>query len=304
MPAAYTQLSQAELKERVERAQAALSHCTLCPRACGADRLAGECGECLIAGKARVASCGPHLGEERPVRGKRGSGTIFFAGCSLRCVYCQNYDISQRCVGSEVDTRELGQLMLGLQRRGCHNINLVSPSHVIPQALAGLAWAAQHGLDLPIVYNTGGYDSQAALKLLAGIVDIYMPDVKYQDEAVAERLSDVRSYPEVNQAALKEMHHQVGALELDDEGLAVRGVLVRHLVLPGGLAGTAEAMQFLAGELSRDTYVNIMDQYYPAYQAHKHPPLDRRITSGEFLEALSAARKAGLHRIYGLTESG
>jgi putative pyruvate formate lyase activating enzyme len=244
-----------------------------------------------------VASYGPHLGEEDPLRGWRGSGTIFFSRCNLGCVFCQNYDISQYDAGPEMDAEELAAVMLLLQRQGCHNINLVSPSHVVPQILAALLAAAQNGLHLPLVFNSGGYDSPEALALLQGVIDIYMPDMKYADEAVSRRLSGIPNYPQINQSAVREMHRQVGDLVLDADGLAVRGLLVRHLVLPGGLAGTEKIAHFLSSEISTHTYLNLMDQYRPAYRAFDHPPLDHSLSPGEFQAAVKTVHRAGLHRL-------
>jgi putative pyruvate formate lyase activating enzyme len=244
-----------------------------------------------------VASYGPHLGEEDPLRGSRGSGTIFFSWCNLSCQYCQNYDVSQLGHGREVEPEELASMMLSLERQGCHNINLVSPTHVLPQILAGLLIAAQAGLSLPLVWNTGGYESLSALELLDGVVDIYMPDMKYAHEEIGFRYSKVRNYPAVNQTAVKEMHRQVGDLRLDDEGVAERGLLVRHLVLPEGLGGSSEVFRFLAAEISADTYINVMDQYRPCYRASELPPLDRPITTAEYQNAVGAARRAGLCRL-------
>jgi putative pyruvate formate lyase activating enzyme len=246
--------------------------------------------------EAVVSSFAPHFGEEDPLRGDSGSGTIFFAWCNLNCQYCQNYDISQRGRGREVEPEDLASMMLTLQSQGCHNINLVSPSHVVAPILAALLIAAEAGLRRPIVYNTGGYDAVSTLKLLDGVVDIYMPDMKYADAKVGRRYSRVPNYPQVNQAAVREMHRQVGDLTLDENGIALRGVLVRHLVLPEGSAGTAEIAQFLAEEISRDTYINVMNQYRPCYRAHEMPPLDRSITAAEYEAAMEAARQAGLHR--------
>ncbi|HEY75663.1 MAG TPA: radical SAM protein [Thermoflexia bacterium] len=272
-----------------------MHHCDLCGRKCGVDRYTTH-GACKTGTQAVVASYGPHFGEEDPLRGYRGSGTIFFSWCNLNCQFCQNYDISQLGHGEEVEPEELAAMMLSLQAQGCHNINLVSPSHVVAPILAAVLIAAEAGLRLPLVYNTGGYDSMEALQLLDGVVDIYMPDMKYADEEIAHRYSRVRDYPAVNQAAVKEMHRQVGDLVLDEQGIALRGLLVRHLVLPGGLAGTPEIARFLAEEVSPDTYINIMDQYRPCYRARQHPPLDRPITAEEYAEAVEAARRAGLHR--------
>ncbi|MCD6518497.1 MAG: radical SAM protein [Anaerolineae bacterium] len=287
-----------ELAERVRAAYARLEACDICPRECGANRRLSPRGAACRTGElAVVASYHAHFGEEAPLVGRHGSGTIFFSWCNLACQYCQNYEISQLGEGREVEPEELAAMMLALQERGCHNINLVSPSHVVPQILAAVLIAAQAGLRLPLVYNTGGYDSLKTLQLLDGVVDIYMPDMKYADEAIARKYSRVPNYPQVNQAAVKEMHRQVGDLVLDERGIAVRGLLVRHLVLPEGLAGTAEIVRFLAKEISPNTYVNIMAQYRPCYRAHKLPPLNRPITREEYLEALRLAAEAGLHRL-------
>lgn len=283
------------LKRRVERAYERLHACDFCGRDCGVDRYETT-GACNTGARAVVSSHGPHFGEEDPLRGYQGSGTIFFAWCNLHCQYCQNYDISQRGQGREVDPEKLAAMMISLQERGCHNINLVSPTHVLAPILAALSIAVEAGLRLPLVWNTGGYDSLAALELLDGLVDIYMPDMKYADASVGHKYSRVEDYPVINQAAVKEMHRQVGDLKIDEEGVAQRGLLVRHLVLPEGLAGTPQIAQFLAEEISRDTYINIMDQYRPCYNAHDWPSLDRRITRSEYEEAVQEARAAGLHR--------
>jgi len=295
--AAYLSLLRSgELQRRVVEARQHLAECDVCARVCRVNRLVGERGICRTGERARVSSYGPHLGEENPLRGWRGSGTIFFTRCNLHCQYCQNWDISQTDAGEEMETEELAAIMLDLQSYGCHNINLVSPSHVVPQILAALLVAAQAGLNLPLVYNTGGYDSLEMLRLLDGVVDIYMPDMKYGDSAIARRYSLVRDYVRVNQAAVREMHRQVGDLQLDEHGLARRGLLVRHLVLPNYLAGTAQVVRFLVEEISRDTYLNLMDQYRPAYLASRFPQLNRRITPQEYRHALELAQKAGLHR--------
>lgn len=293
---AYLRLDRNELRARAERAVAGLSRCAVCPRACLADRTGGPAGSCRTGRRARVSSYFPHHGEESPISGYRGSGTIFFSCCNLACVFCQNAEISQLDEGREVTDEQLAMAMLRLQEMGCHNVNLVSPSHVVPQFLAALVLAVDGGLRLPIVYNTGGYDSLATLRLLDGIVDIYMPDAKYDDEGVAERLSGVKHYVRVNRLALKEMHRQVGDLAVDERGVAVRGLLVRHLVLPADLAGTAGVARFLASELSPDSYVNVMAQYHPAHRAWDYAPLRRRITRDEHLRALEAADAAGLRR--------
>jgi putative pyruvate formate lyase activating enzyme len=268
----------------------------MCGWGCGVDRRVTR-GQCRTGERAVVASHGPHHGEEEPLRGFGGSGTIFFAWCNLYCQYCQNHDISQDGHGREVEAAALAAMMLELQDQGCHNVNLVSPSHVVPAILAALDIAAARGLRLPLVYNTGGYDALSTLTLLDGVVDVYMPDMKYADAAVAERLSGIPDYPRVNQAAVREMLRQVGDLALDEHGLAVRGVLVRHLVLPGGLAGTAEIARYLAAEISRDTYVNVMAQFRPCYRARALPPLDRPLSVREYDDAVAAVIGAGLRRL-------
>jgi putative pyruvate formate lyase activating enzyme len=287
-----------ELADRAARARARMGNCDLCGRRCRIDRNL-RTGVCRLGMRARVASWGPHHGEEDPLRGWNGSGTIFFSSCNLRCAFCQNHSISQTTTGAEVQSEALAAIMLDLQRAGCHNINLVSPSHVVAPILEALVPAAAAGLRLPLVYNTGGYDSIEALELLDGVIDIYMPDMKYASTASARRLSNVLDYPTANRAAVREMHRQVGDLVLDGDGLAVRGLLVRHLVLPAGLAGTGPIMHFVAEEISPNTYLNLMDQYRPAYRAPERPPLDRRITPDEYARALRAARKAGLTRLDG-----
>jgi putative pyruvate formate lyase activating enzyme len=296
---AYLRLAESgELARRAAEAWRHLEDCDLCARYCFVDRRRSlEGAVCRIGERALVASYGPHRGEEDPLRGWAGSGTIFFSGCNLRCVYCQNWDISQQRVGREVEPREIAGIMLELQAEGCHNINLVTPSHVVAQIVAAVAEAAPRGLRLPLVYNTGGYDSREALALLDGIVDIYMPDMKYGESALARKYSKVRGYVEANRAAVKEMHRQVGDLVLDEHGIAQRGLLVRHLVLPHGIAGTEQVLAFLAGEISRNTYLNLMDQYRPCYRADEYPDLDRPITREEYREALDAAARHGLERL-------
>ncbi|MGC8832509.1 MAG: radical SAM protein [Armatimonadota bacterium] len=289
-----------DLRDRAAAAWELLKDCRLCPRRCGVNRLAEELGACRSGSKAVVASFGPHFGEEPPLVGFGGSGTIFLSNCNLRCIFCQNYEISHGGEGIAVAPEQLAQMMLALQARGCHNVNFVTPTHFMPQILQALVIAVQHGLRIPIVWNCGGYESVEALKLLDGVVDIYMPDFKYSSAEIAARLSGTplegpSAYPAACMEAIKEMHRQVGDLILDKRGIAVRGLLVRHLVLPNGLAGTEEIMRFLAS-LSKDTYVNIMDQYRPCYKAHTVPEINRRITSQEYEAAVEAARRAGLHR--------
>jgi len=301
-PICRSLLGTSELPARLVAAEAALVDCHLCGKDCGIDRTC-QAGPCGLADTLYVASYGPHHGEEDVLRGHRGSGTIFFSGCNLHCVYCQNHDISQHVTGFAVDAPGLAKVMLTLQAEGCHNINLVSPTHIASLLMPALALAAEAGLAIPIVYNTGGYDAPQALALMDGFVDIYMPDMKYADGAIGEALSAVRDYPAVNRAAVREMHRQVGDLVCDDHGVARRGLLVRHLVLPGGLAGTAEVAGFLADEISPDTYINVMPQYRPAYRAYECAtpamPLDRRATRVEVVAAVRQARAAGLRRFDG-----
>ncbi len=296
---AYLELHQnGALMKRAEAAERLLEPCRVCPRECLAQRLQGDTGVCGVAEKAMVSSYGPHFGEERPLVGFGGSGTIFLAHCNLCCVFCQNFEISQQDDGRIASADELAGMMLDLQRMGCHNINFVTPTHQVPQILRALPIAVEGGLRVPLVYNCGGYESLETLRLLEGVFDIYMPDFKYADVEAAKRYSKVEDYPEVARAAFREMHRQVGDLTMDRRGIARRGLLVRHLVLPNNLAGTGEAVRFLA-ELSEDTYVNIMEQYRPYYRAHEYPLLARRPTRAEFEEALCLARAAGLHRLDG-----
>jgi putative pyruvate formate lyase activating enzyme len=286
-----------ELATRIERAKSILGSCEICPRHCQVNRLAGEVGKCRTGARAMVSSYSPHFGEEAPLVGSHGSGTIFFTNCNLRCVFCQNYSISQLGEGREVNKEELAAMMLSLQKTGCHNINLVSPTHVVPQILEALELAVAGGLFIPLVYNSGGYDSVETLRLLEGIVDIYMPDMKYSDDEIARHYSGIENYPSVNRAAVKEMHRQVGDLQIDEQGVATRGLLVRHLVLPHGLAGTREIVRFLAEEISLNTYLNVMAQYHPCHKASQFPLLSRSITREEFLEAVELARQRGLQRL-------
>lgn len=298
MPAAYLEAHRSgRLAESVRKSAEWMRKCTLCPRLCAVNRMEGETGFCRTASQAVVASYGPHFGEERPLVGRRGSGTIFFSHCNLYCIFCQNYDISHGGEGRPVSAETLADIMVLLQEQGCHNINFVTPSHVIAPILEALPLAIERGLTVPLVYNTGGYDRTSALKLLDGIVDIYMPDFKFWDSGVSKRLSDAPDYPERARKAVKEMHRQVGDLVTDPGGVAQRGLLVRHLVMPEGLAGTSSVMHFLATEISRNTYVNVMSQYHPCGGAVGLPGLGRRITSAEMEEALEMARREGLHRL-------
>lgn len=300
---AYLELAQSgELRRRAEQARSALAVCRVCPRRCEVNRLAGEVGFCGIGRLARVASAFPHYGEEDCLRGWQGSGTIFLGGCNLRCVFCQNHDISHRPAGDLLNAGELAAVMLRLQAAGCHNINWVTPSHVVPQLLEALALAAEAGLRLPIVYNSSGYDSVETLRWLDGVVDIYMPDFKFWSPEAARRLAHAPDYPERTRAAIREMHRQVGDLQFDEHGLARRGLLVRHLVMPGNLAGTAEIAGWLVREISPHTYINLMDQYHPAGRvlgpagARLYPELQRRITRAEWRRAREVAEQAGLYR--------
>jgi putative pyruvate formate lyase activating enzyme len=282
----------------MQRAVTLLEDCHLCPRGCGVNRLNGELGKCHTARQALVSSYGPHFGEEDPLVGSSGSGTIFFTYCNLKCCFCQNYTISQLGEGHVVSSEELAQMMISLELRGCHNINFVSPTHAVPQIIEALLLAAEAGLSVPLVYNSGGYDSIETLRLLDGVIDIYMPDMKYSDEENSRRFSGIKNYPEFNRAAVKEMHRQVGDLEIDYRGVAIRGLLVRHLVLPQGLAGTAAICRFLSREVSTDTYLNVMAQYRPCYRAFDVAELARPLSSGEFADAIRVAQEEGLHRLY------
>lgn len=296
-PAYLRLLHSGELQSRVDEAFAHLSSCDLCGWECKVDRRGDKLGPCRTGEKARLSSFGPHHGEENPLRGWRGSGTIFFTRCNLRCQYCQNFDISQTDIGEDASPGKLAAVMLELQERGSHNINLVSPSHVVAQILAAVLVAAQKGLRLPLVYNTGGYDSLTALHLLEDVIDIYMPDMKYASAQVGLQYSKIRNYPQTNRAAVKEMHRQVGDLQTNEQGIATRGLLVRHLVLPNGLAGSQEIIRFLVDEISKDTYLNLMDQYHPTYHALQFPEINRPITALEYQSALLIVQTAGLYRL-------
>lgn len=285
------------LKEKIAQAYEILEACVLCPRACGVDRLSGELGICQTGEHAIVSSYNAHFGEESPLVGNQGSGTIFFARCNLLCLFCQNYEISHGGEGVPFSSEELAKTMLLLQERGCHNINFVTPSHVVPQILAALDKAIALGLRVPLVYNTGGYDRPETLRILEGLFDIYMPDFKFWDSKVAEEFSDAPDYPEVAQEALKEMHRQVGDLVMNEQGIAQRGLLIRHLVLPQGLAGTREFMRFLAKEISPNSYVNIMAQYRPCGRASEVKALRRSITDEEYQEAIQMASEEGITRL-------
>lgn len=295
LPSYLSLYASGELARRAEEATAGLSACTLCPRRCRVDRLAGKLGVCRSGAMARVASWNRHDWEEPPISGTRGSGTIFFSGCTGACIFCQNYPISHLNHGIDVPAERLASMMLELQARGCHNINLVSGTHFVPQILAALVVAVPQGFRLPLVYNTGGYETVETLRLLDGVVDIYLPDAKYADDVIARRLSGFKGYVEANRAALQEMYRQVGPdLVLDSEGIAVRGMIVRHLVLPEGLAGSAEVARWLAANLSTRLHVSLMSQYFPAYRAVGHAQLGRKITREEYEAAVEAFVAAGL----------
>ncbi len=297
---AYLRLYESgELKRRVERALEALRSCEVCPRDCGVDRLADKFAVCKTGRYAVVGSYFAHFGEEDCLRGSKGSGTIFFSGCNLRCVFCQNFDISWQLRGTPAPPEKLAAMMLELQAEGCHNINFVTPEHVVPQIIEALPLAIEGGLRLPLVYNTSAYDSMESLELMEGVVDIYMPDFKYWDSEMARKYSKAPDYPEVARRTIKEMHRQVGELVTDEEGLAVRGLMIRHLVMPEQIAGTREVMRWIAQELSPHTYVNVMAQYYPAGKVSRqeYPEINRRLTSPEYEAALDEAGRAGLKRL-------
>ncbi len=297
MPSYLTLFERGILADRIRAAQELLRECTVCPRLCRVNRFEGRLGKCGTNALPVVSSYNAHFGEEAPLVGRRGSGTIFFTSCSLRCVFCQNWEISHLMLGKEISHQRLAKMMVELQAIGCHNINFVTPTHMVPQILAALPYAIDSGLRIPLVYNTGGYDRVETLRLLDGVFDIYMPDIKYMDPDHARRFSGAEDYPQVVRAAVREMHRQVGDLVLDERGLAVRGLLVRHLVMPGGVAGTREVMRFLAREVSADTYVNLMDQYRPCGQAYRYPEIARPITQEEFEDAMEATRKEGISRL-------
>jgi putative pyruvate formate lyase activating enzyme len=288
-------ISKVELESRVNAAYGLLEFCRVCPRECGVNRLQDDrLGFCRSGLSPVVSSVSPHHGEEPPVSGTKGSGTVFFTNCNLRCVYCQNYPISQLGNGAERTPSELACQMLWLQEQSCHNVNLVTPTHFVPQFLKALSLARERGFTLPIVYNTSGYDSVETLRLLDGIVDIYLPDMRYGDNDAAMRYSVAPHYLEVNQAAVREMFRQVGNLVLNEDGIASRGLIIRHLVLPGGVSGTESVMRFLAEEISKDVYISLMSQYFPAYRAVEQREINRRISGKEYDAAYDIKMKYGL----------
>ena len=285
------------LRTKMKQAVDGLANCMLCPRRCQVDRTSGETGYCRTGSQAVVASYHAHFGEESPLAGQNGSGTIFFSNCNLLCNFCQNFDIGHGGEGCELSDAELAQIMLSLQAAGCHNINFVTPSHVVPQILSALVLAVEKGLEIPLVYNSGGYDSVETLRILDGVIDIYMPDFKFWDSAVARQTCQAPDYPEVARKALIEMHRQVGELILDTRGIALCGLLVRHLVLPCDLAGTGPIMAFIADKISKNTYVNVMNQYRPCGRAPEIESMARSVTAEEYAQAVTSARKAGLTRL-------
>lgn len=288
------------LRERAGRMVERLSRCDVCPRLCEVDRRRGELGVCRVGRKAVVASHGPHFGEEAPLVGFSGSGTVFFSGCNLNCSFCQNFEISHLGEGEEAEAERLASVFLSVQRLGCHNLNLVTPTHVIPQILEALSLAVDRGFSLPIVYNCGGYERVDTLRELEGVVDIYMPDVKFLSRESAERYCAAPDYPEVVREAVREMARQVGPLALDRRGIARRGLLVRHLVMPGNASTTREVIDFLAGEIGAETYLNLMDQYRPCGRALEFPEIGRRTTSGEWTDARDHALGRGMTRLDGV----
>ena len=295
-PSYFSLYGTGELRNRVRVLEGFLEPCLLCPRGCRAHRLKGGIGYCGAGPELMVSSAFPHFGEEPPLVGHHGSGTIFLTHCNLRCVFCQNYDISHLGKGDPVTPSEMARVMIRLQEMGCHNINFVTPTHYAPQIAASLLKAVEMGLRIPIVYNCSGYESLEVIRLLERIIDIYMPDAKYMDESVSKRFSNAPDYPEVLKGVLKEMHRQVGDLSINSEGMAERGLLIRHLVMPGGTASSEEVFKFIAQEVSASSYVNIMDQYRPEYRAREYPEINRRIIHKEYLEVIQVARRFRLYR--------
>jgi putative pyruvate formate lyase activating enzyme len=296
VPSYIERLTIHDLYDRAEELWERLDHCILCPRECRARRTCGRYGVCRSTDALTITSAGPHFGEEPPLVGWGGSGTIFLTSCNLKCAFCQNYEISQLRMGHPVSISDLATIMLNLQQRGCHNINLVTPTHFTPHIVKAIAIAAERGLSLPIVYNCGGYESVKTLKLLRDIIDIYMPDIKYSDNLLARKYSGAPNYWDIVQAAVREMQEQVGDLRLTSNGIAFRGLIIRHLVLPNEIAGSRAVLDFIAQEISTDAYVNIMEQYRPTHRAYLVPELNRRITVREFTNVLEYAREVGLHR--------
>jgi len=283
------------LRKISQEAHKLLESCAICPRKCKVNRIKGKQGYCKTGLKPKICSFISHQGEEPPISGTRGSGTIFFSNCNMSCAYCQNYEFSQLGQGREVELEELAQFMLDLQDSGCHNINFVTPTHVMPQILKSLEIAAEKGLKIPLVYNTGGYELPEMIKLLDGIIDIYLPDMRYAGSKMAEKYSLAPDYPGYNQAAVKEMHRQVGVAKFDKEGIITGGVIIRHLVLPNHISGTREIMEFISKELSMETYISLMSQYLPYHKAKEFPNISRRLKESEYLEAQDMMHESGLH---------
>jgi putative pyruvate formate lyase activating enzyme len=291
-----------ELDERVQKLNGVLKECTLCPRECKINRLKGKYGVCRSTSQIVVSSLSAHLGEEPPLVGWNGSGTIFFTNCNMWCLYCQNYDISHLKRGEVISVAQLAEAMISLQQLGCHNINLVTPTHFVPQIVEALSIAVEKGLSIPIVYNCGGYESIETLKLLDGLIDIYMPDIKYSENINARKYSGVGNYWDVVRKAVIEMHRQVGDLKINTFGIAEKGLLIRHLVIPNDIAGSKKVINFIKKEICIDSYVNIMDQYRPAFKAYKYPELNRKITTEEYDDVVNYAESLGLHRGFGKCE--
>ncbi len=281
-------------RQRIKEAYSVLGSCCLCGNRCGVDRLKGEKGKCKSGAEVMVSSYNLHFGEEPPISGTSGSGTIFFTNCSLSCIYCQNYPISQLGNGNAISAKRLAQMMMELEVRGAHNVNLVTPTHFIPQIIEAFFLARESGFVLPMVYNTSGYESQDALKLLDGIIDIYLVDMRYSDNKTGELYSGIKDYVEVNRAAVKEMFSQVGHLTLDSKGIAHSGLIIRHMILPSGLAGSEKTFQFIAQQVSDEVWVALMDQYFPAHRAERYPALKRKTTLNEYMKAEKALFDSGL----------
>jgi putative pyruvate formate lyase activating enzyme len=296
IPSYITLHEKGELRQRIKLLKEFLKECRLCPRECRVNRLDGEAGVCQAGSELMVSSAFPHFGEEPPLVGYQGSGTIFLTHCNLRCIFCQNYDISHLGGGERITSSDMARNMIRLQEMDCHNINFVTPTHYAPQIVGSFPEAIEKGLRLPIVYNCSGYESMEVIRLLEGIVDIYMPDVKYLDEKHSKRFSNAPDYPEVIKKILKEMHRQVGDLTTNAKGIAERGLLIRHLVMPNEVASSEAVFKFIAEEISVHSYVNIMDQYRPEYRAHEYPEINRRITHKEYMEAIQWAKLYQLYR--------
>ena len=291
----YLELAQkGELRKRTEEAYRLLQSCSLCPHKCEVDRLQDQRGLCEAGEKAKVYKFKVHFGEEPPISGRRGSGVIFFSGCPLKCLYCQNYPFSHKGKGREISPQLLSRMMLYLQKMGCHNLNLVTPTHFVPQILYALMLAIDKGFHLPLVYNTSGYESLQTLRLLAGVVDIYLTDFKYSEAKMGMRYSQVPDYPEVAKSAIREMYHQVGNLLTDQDGIAKRGLIIRHLLLPNNLSGVEKVLSFIAGQLSPSVSISLMSQYLPLWRAKAHPLLGRKINSQEMKRAFQALEQVGL----------